>query len=874
MSVPHLPAGHSSLERFSPPPVVRQVLPNGLVVLIQEDHSQPLVAYHAVVRTGSATEGPYLGTGVSHVLEHMLFKGTARRPVGRIEQEARSYGGTTQGFTTADTTSYQVSVNREFWAEAADLLVDALFHPSLDAQEFLKEREVVLRELKLRADDPGSLVWQRLMAESYRVHPYHLPVIGEEALLVKLTREEAQAYHQSWYHPNATTLAVVGDVQPQAVVDRLAQLTQEIPPGRLPSAALPEEPFVLAPREVAEEAPLSLSAVAIGFPSVSLTDPDLFALDLLSWILGGGRGSRLEKELRERGIVHAVSAAHYTPRDRGLFVILMRMDPPQVSRAVEGALKECARAAEEPFTAQEVGSARLAFLREYLSHRQTVEGQASDLATYETLASDPQFAFRYLEGIETVSPEDLLRVARSFLDPLRATTVKLFPWGTLPSADQLPAGISQENSAQKVVLPNGLRLILKEDHRVPLVTFHVSMLGGVRFETEATNGISSLTARMLLRGTQKRTAAQVIEAIKQMGGSLNSSSGRNALGMTLEVMSEQTQTALSLMAEILLAPSFPSEELEKEKQLSLAEIKAQEEDPFSWGVTRLLSTLFSVHPYRLNPIGDPRAVASLSRKDLIDFYSQVRDPHQMVISVVGDFHSKVLLAALESHFKELSPWARGIPEIPQEPPLENLRERHEETPRKESLVLIGFRGLKVTDPKAPVLDLMEAILSGGAGRLFVEVRERRGLAYTAGASALHGVDPGSFLVYALCDPSKVPQVRSVLFQELRRLAEEEVSPEELAVGRQGLLGAQRISRQTQGALSVEMTAHELLGLGYDFSKRYEARIKEVTPQEIQQVAQEIFDPRRCAVVIGQPGQGKASSEESPILQGERLGSHP
>ena len=152
--------------------LVRHRFPNGLTLLIQEDHSHPLVAFHAVVPTGSATEGKFLGTGISHVVEHMLFKGTARRPVGAVEKEARLYGGTSQGFTTYDTTSYQLVVNREHWFEGADLMVDALFFSTLDSQELLKERDVVLRELKMRRDDPSQVAWD-LDRKSTRLNSSH-----------------------------------------------------------------------------------------------------------------------------------------------------------------------------------------------------------------------------------------------------------------------------------------------------------------------------------------------------------------------------------------------------------------------------------------------------------------------------------------------------------------------------------------------------------------------------------------------------------------------------------------------------------------------------------------------------------------------------
>ena len=846
-----------SLQEMSRPNVVRRVFPNGLTLLVQEDHSHPLVAFHAVVRTGSATEGPCLGAGVSHVVEHMLFKGTARRPVGAVEQEARSYGGTSQGFTTYDTTGYQLLVNREYWSEAADLLVDALFFPSMDPGEFAKEREVVLRELKLRRDDPAQVAWDELFANAYRVHPYRIPIIGYEPLLTQLTPEDVKQYHRTHYFPNTMVIAVVGDVNAEEVVQRMQELTASIRPGRVPSIVMPEEPLPQAPRKITEEAEANLAFVSVGFPGVSVNDPDLFALDLLSWLLGGGRGSRLELALREAGIVHSVHSWNYTPQARGLVTVSMRTDPDRVSEALTGMEKEFKRAKEEPFSPEEIVAGKKALLRDYLSGRQTVGGQASDLATYEVMVGDPTFADRYLAGVDRVSAEDLRHAAQHYLVKDSSTLVSLLPRGRTAVVDKQGPGQRQELVAEKVRLDNGLRVILRQDPRLPLVTVQVSMLGGVRYETDKTNGISGLTARMLTRGTRHKGVEEITELLRQMGSEVNSFSGRNSLGLTLELVSSELPRGLDLLSELLLEPSFPQEDFEKERRLALANLKTQEEDPFPWGMRRLVATLFTQHPYRLDPAGNADALKGLKRQDLVAFHERILDPQRIVVSIVGNFKREEVLALIRRTLGRMERKGAQTADVPPEPVLTSLRERIESTPRQEALVLIGFPGLRVGDPKVPALDLVEAVLSGGAGRLFSEVRERRGLAYTVGAFAVHGVDPGSFVLYAVTDPSHIEEVRSALLEEVRRLGTSLVADLELRQAKQGLLGNRRIGRQTQQALAVQMASDELYGLGFDFSDQYEAQVQKVTPEQVQAVARDLFNLQRYVVVIGKPGPAGA-----------------
>ncbi len=850
------------------PALHRWELPNGLVVLFQEDRNAPLVAMEAVVKAGSATEGPWLGTGVSHVVEHMLFKGTATRPVGAIEREVKSYGGQMNAHTSHDYTGYTLAVHREHFAQALALLADALQHPSFDAGELAKELEVVYRELKLRRDDPDQYTVDLVWATSYRTHPYRHPIVGYEPLLKALTRDDIVRYYRTHYLPNRTVLAIAGDAPWPAVREAVARVFEGWPRGLEPSVVVPAEPPPVAPRFIEETTDIALAQLVLAFPSVSVAHPDLAALDTLARILGDGRGSRLDLALRESGLVHAIEGWNYTPRDPGLFAITMRLDAGRVDEAIARTWEAIRQIQREPVTAAEVAAAKRAVIAQYLFGRQTVGAQAGDLATNEALVGDPEFSKHYVERVQAVTAADVHRVAQQYLQPLRVTQVVVRPRSAIPAVATSPAS-SAESSIEMLTLRNGTRVLLREDHRLPIVTLRVVSLGGLLYETPETNGVATLAARMLLRGTASRSATELAELMRSLGGELASVSGRNSVGVSVGLLSQDLATGIGLLNDVWFHPAFPADEFLKEQRLLLAEIAHAEDDLFSWGTRRMFRALFPDHPYGWPTTGTTDSVQRLSVAQVAAFHRRLQDPRQMIISVFGDIQRSAVLPLIERAFGEAAFAKGGETALSVPPPSRPLTARQQvgdAWPRAEAIVLLGFRGVAVSDPDAPVLDLLEMILGGSGGRLFTEVRERHGQAYTVGVSVTDGVVPGSVVLYAVTAPEQADAVVAALFREVTRLRTTPVSAEELAVAQRAVIGGQSIQLQTNSAMSLQASLDELYGLGWQASRDYPAKVQAVTPEAIRRVAQRYLTPEACVLFVGRPqGPGAAAPAPRPAV---------
>ena len=843
------------------PALHRWELPNGLVVLFQEDRNAPLVALEAVVKTGSATEGPWVGTGVSHVVEHMLFKGTATRPVGAIEREVKSYGGQMNAHTTYDYTGYTLTVHREHFAQALALLADALQHPSFEAGELVKELEVVYRELKLRRDDPDQYMADLVWASTYRTHPYRHPIVGYEPLLKALTRDDIVRYYHTHYLPNRTVLAIAGDAPWPAVREAVARVFEGWPRGLEPSVVVPAEPPPVAPRFVEDVADVALAQLVLAFPSVSVAHPDLAALDTLARILGDGRGSRLDLALRERGVVHAIESWNYTPRDPGVFAVTMRLDAGRVEEAISRAWEAIRQIQREPVTAAEVAAAKRAVIAQYLFGRQTVGAQAGDLATNEALVSDPEFSKHYVEQVQAVTAADVHRAAQQYLQPLRVTQVVVRPRSAMPAAAG-PVASPTEAPMEMLMLRNGTRVLVREDHRLPIVTLRVVSLGGVLFETPETNGVATLAARMLLRGTASRSATELAELMRSLGGELASISGRNSVGVSLGLLSQDVVTGIGLLNDLWFHPAFPADEFLKEQRLLLAEIAHAEDDLFSWGSRRMFRALFPDHPYGWPTTGTTDSVRYLSVAQVAAFHRRLQDPRRTVLSVFGDIQRSAVLPLIERAFGEAPAGGTALTVPAPSHPLTTRQQVGDVWPRAEAIVLLGFRGVAVSDPDAPVFDALEMILGGSGGRLFTEVRERQGQAYTVGVSVTDGVVPGSVVLYAVTAPEQADAVVAALFREVTRLRTTLVSTEELTVAQRAVIGGQSIQLQTNGARSLQASLDELYGLGWQASRDYPAKVQAVTPEAIRRVAQRYLTPEACVLFVGRP-QGPGAGAPAP-----------
>jgi len=848
---------------------LRVVLDNGLTVLLQENHSAPVVALNMWVKVGSIYEED-AEAGISHVYEHMLFKGTRTRGVGEIAQEIEGSGGDINAYTSFDHTVYHITLASRFLDTGLAVMADAIQHSSFDPDELRKEQEVVLEEIKRGEDIPSRKLTEALFATSYQRHPYRRSVIGSEQTVKSLSREQILNFFHIWYVPNNMTLVITGDFDPTAVLPHIQDAFRNFAPQRLPMLQIPPEPPQrhLRMAILVDDIQETLLDMAYHIPGV--LHRDSYAIDLLSFILGGGESSRLYQAVKaEQELVHAIYTYPFMPRDPGLLVIGATLEQERWQDTLTGVLAEVERVQRQGISTAELDRAKRNLESEFIYQRETVQGQASQWGYFDAVLGDLAFEARYLRAITRTTTEDLQRVARTYLTRKNLTVGFFRPHAdgaqvthdriaqaveahSQPLRRRRPSGANAAQQTQKFLLENGMTLLVRENHAVPLVAMQAVFLGGLWVEDAAHNGVMNFVAEMITKGTAHRRARVLAEEIESIAGDLSGFAGRSSFGVAAEMRNRDCGQGLELVADILRYSTFDHDELEKKRDDLLAALKHEDDDLFKVAFTLCTQSLFPDHPYGLRVLGTPESVSQLTQDDLLRWYRGYAIPNNLVLAIAGDIEAEAvqqdvtrLFGLWQPALLDLPPQGRAVrPAV--NGPVVCPREK------EQTHIIVGMRGTSLHHPDRYVLRVLESILASQGGRLFVELREKQSLAYTVTARSLEGLDPFIFFVYLATSPEKSEVALDGIRKELLRLRDHGVTTQEVERAKRYLVGSYEIELQKNSALAAMLAFDERYGLGYDEVVSYAQNIMAVTPEMVQHVAHTYLAVDQSSVIIVGP----------------------
>lgn len=860
----------------------RYRLPNGLTVVFQQQRHAPVVAFQVWVKVGSADETAD-EVGLAHLHEHMLFKGTERRGLGEIARSIEAHGGEINAWTSFDQTVYHVVMaSRHAW-QGLDVLADAVRHSAFDAAELTREIEVVCEEIKRSLDMPSRRASKALFGEAFTSHPYGRPVIGFEANVRAHTRDRVLSFYRKHYQPSNIVVSAVGDFDE-------AELRQQIETlfggdwGRdthMPFVR-PTEPDFTGVRVGLTRDDVKDAHLHLAFQIAGMEHPDTAALDVLAMVLGQGDASRLSLEVRrKRSLARDVSAWAWTPKERGLFASTIVASPATLAQALEETARVMATLTRFEADADEVETVKSLIEAEAIYQRETVQGLARKLGYYESMAGGLEHEAAYYEAIGQVTPARMREVAEKYFTFDRAVVSGLLPKDATIDEQQirdilkkvaaerpatLPArslavgapirlartGRKEREGITVEKLPNGATIVVREERSVPLFAMRASFFGGTRYETPEDNGLTTLLARTLTRGTTSLGAEAQSHLVDSLAGSLSAMAGRNSMSLRSEFLSKHFERALDLFGDVLLRPAFDEAEFVRERAQQLQDLASRDDRPSALAFELFQKSLWHAHPYRLSTLGEKSSVEALTPSLLRRYHQHYLSPSQMTLAVVGDVDTDEVIARATGMFGHANAEVRQAPSMPHEPAWTGPRQAKHTLQKAQSQLVLGFNGAKVSDPWRRALEVMQTMLSGQSGRLFLELRDKRSMAYSVSAMVMEGVDPGSFSVYMGTSPEKVDAALEGIRVELSKLREELVSDAEISRAKEHLIGTQGIGLQRNGARAGVMALDVCYGLGAEAYLNYANEIAAVTPEDVREVARRVIDFERSALAVVGP----------------------
>jgi zinc protease len=851
-------------------------LPNGLRVYLLPIPGSPVVTTMTAYKVGGCDEDKS-ATGLSHYLEHLLFKGTDKLKPGDVDRLTQRNGGMNNAYTSEDMTVYHFDFAADRWTIALEIEADRMRNTRIDAaHEFEQEKGAVISELKRNEDGPWDLEYKAILKALYpKEAPYAHPVIGEESHVREATAEVITRYYDRWYHPNNAALVIVGGFDPDKAMKDVERLFGPIKKGELPPRKTnPPVPPRDGPVRSEFKSKFDVPRGMLGFNTCLATDPDAIVLSVIGDVLAGGKSSRLYRKMVEgERIAGAIDADTNGGRYPGWFGVMVELLPgKERPKAEQLIFAELADLAAKPVSDAELARVKRQLLAAYVFQQESVHAVCDTIAKAVTYA-DLDFAKNYLPKLLAVTPADIQRVAAKYLTAKQSCVVWSVPAeakGTAPAAPAAKPSLRRNRfdapaagaigpdltKVKRTVLPNGLTVLAFENRRLPIVVAE-AYFGDLRMkEPAAKAGVAALMSDLMTEGTTTRSSEQIANAIESVGGTL----GYDLTSGSMKVLSNDLTLGLDLFFDTMLNPTFPAEPFAQFKDQQLANIADADTQPQVKARKLFAQTVYGDHPFGRPRLGTAAAVAKLTPADCKALHTHAIVPNTTTLVVVGDIDGNEITAEIAKRTANWKAVPKGLDAIPAPPAIEQPPTKIVTDPEaSQTHVLVGHLGITRDDPDYYTLLVMDNVLGTGPGftdRLSSTLRDRQGLAYTVNASISSSADEqrGLFLGYIGTFPDKYVWVRDGFLKEINRIRDEPATEQEVDDAKKYLLGSLPFRLNSNAAIAGQLLVAERNKLGFGLLDDFRKKVSAVTVADVQAAARKHLDPKKLAIVAVGPIQ--------------------
>lgn len=879
--------------------IIHKYLPNGMEVYLHPSNFAPIISVQILVKAGSIDEDDIdtQEGGLAHVLEHMLFKGTKKFPkTGQIASTVEFEGGDINAYTTFDHTNYHLTAPASFALKGAELLLDVVQNSLIDEEELKKELEVILEEIKRSRDNPNAVLSHNMFSIFYNGTRMAKPVIGYQPIVEKFSREQVYSFYKKWYIPNNMIFIASGDFDSDEMWNHLLELTKDFQPQSVPKRFRPElpklsnslqnQPTAIIERGAWQEARVQLATLA-----PTLESHDMPAWDVFASILGEADTSRLTRILRdEMQIVTSIDCSCYTPKyPVGMLGIGFFGMANNTLQALKVIVEEIRRLAEVPPTQEELIRVLNTLKAQRIYSRESMDGISRCAGLSLQTAQKMEFESKYMHAVSKVTPIQIQKIAQNVMNQLElgkfcvsaALGQEILPNMTSSeltntilhaakvihlNEEPLETSLQKSNSpsfnkaswlnhyfrktseinpdVKQIIIPlpgdKTLKINYRNSKRLPVVSGMLLLKGGLIHEPQDKNGVSGLMASMLTRGTLRQSYRKFIEELEDNASSISAFSSRDLFGMRFDSISENSLRTAQMLLDCFFRPEFSVNEWQRTHKETLEVIIAQKDSPVARISKLSQPMLFPDHPYAKSGIGTEESLPNVTREDAQIFWSQLFHAKEFVFSVAGDFDLRSFVNLIESEFKSFfdSDYEAKeliLPSPPKFPTNKSKRVAFDEIKREQAHITLSFRSFPINDPRRTALELGANILAGQGGRLFLDLRDNKSLAYSVSASQSPNIFAGVFTTYIATASHKAKEAIEGMKYHIEMLAKIPPSKDELKRAQSSVLGSQSIESQHHNYQASQLAMSDVYGLDFDNFLKFSDRVNAVTPEMVSDV---------------------------------------
>lgn len=881
--------------------VRKTVLDNGLTVLTKEVHYAPVVTVQVWYNVGSRNEPPGLN-GISHQLEHLMFKGTTNRPIqfGRL---LSALGAESNAFTSYDQTAYYNTVKRDKLEALLILEADRMQNTQINSEQLASEKRVVISELEGYENDPEYRLDSAVMGQVFPDHAYGLPVGGTQDDVERFTLEQIKDYYRTYYSPDNATVIIVGDFETDWVLNAVNQYFGTIggsqpdldrtdfeqtlsiadanslnPPQQTRhGTSLHSKPVIL-------QQPGSAALVQVVYPLPNINHPDVPAIDVMDYILTSGRSSRIYQALVESGLASDAGGYAANFRDKGWYALFVTTDPGEDLNAIDNVLQEAiASLQNQGVTDAELNRAKAQLKAGLILENRDVTSQGFQLGVDHTTAGDYRFIDRYLAAIAQVSSQDVQRVAQQYLTP-QQRTVGLFkptqiqdepsrgigsfskttehfyaesPAEPAEVAQYLPPVVSDLTLAtnqplpEQFILNSGIQVLLLRDRSTPTVTLNGYIPAGRANDPPQKSGLAELTAENLMNGTQTQDALTLAQRLEDRGINLEFYTAREGTFISASALSSDLSSLIPILSDVLQQATFPEEQLELSRQRALTDLQIELDDPASLAQRTLAQTLYPEnHPFHSFPTYE--SLTRITRDDVVQFYQEYYRPDNTILTLVGDFEPQQVRSLLEQEFSTWTatgkPPQLAIPEVQLPPRVVRL---NRVLPGKsQSVTFMGTDAINRTDPRYYAALVLNQIVGGDtlASRLGTVIRDRLGLTYGIYSSFQTGIHDGSFVIEMQTAPEDAQGAIANTINLLQQIQAQGVTATEVATAKRSITSQYPVTLAHPDNLAQTILDNQVYGLTSNELQEFVRHIEAVSLEQVNQAAKELLHPDNLVIV--------------------------